>query len=106
MKNEFIVIHKTFGECPLAKTQPWVPKDWPGECEEFPTLEAAQSAHPGKRVFTIDQYLHFKEGLDHGYNEFQAHIQFVNQWEAAKEKFNGPKPKPWWKRVKLHMEPK
>lgn len=77
--NKFVVITKTQRDLPLELRGKHLPDEWPGECKEFMTIEEAQELHPGKPLFTIEDYEHFKAGLDLGHSLI-------------------PLPKaPWWK---------
>ena len=63
----YVVITKLQKDLDPQLRDPKMPDNWPGECEEFNTPEAAAAKYPGKQVFTILEYKHFKAGLDLGY---------------------------------------
>lgn len=76
---EYIVITKLQKEIDQTLRVAGMPDDWPAQTEEFNTEEAARANHPGKPLYKISDYKHFKAGLDMGHALL-------------------PKPvNPWWK---------
>lgn len=52
------------------------PAEFPARCEEFESLEAAQAAHPGRKVFSEEAYRAYAEAM----NLFSDHVRAEKPW--------------------------
>lgn len=83
--NNYVVVIKTHKDVPKGPGDLLHPDEWPAECEEFPTIEAAAEKYPDSKVWAIPDYKHFQQGLS-----------FAHSLIPRAPDFALPK-KPWWK---------